>query len=111
LAGIDDVRCPTCSRPLVLRSGPAITAHFAHRPRQSCRTRPGRSPVAALRLEQLTLFDLDSVPEPIPTFYWAPRSADPPPRLVRPVERQRRRRRAWLPRLIRWLRANAPAEY
>ena len=110
LGGIDDVRCPSCSRPLVLRSGPAITAHFAHRPRQSCRNRPGRAPVTLLRLEQLTLFDLEPLPaKTIPAFYWAPCPAESPPSPARPA--QRRRRRAWLPRLIRWVRANAPAEY
>jgi len=112
LGGIDDVRCPTCSRPLVLRSGPAIRAHFAHRPRQSCRKGPGGAAVTRLRLEQLTLFDLEPLPaETIPAFYWAPRPAEPPPQPVRPAQRRRRRRRAWLPRLIRWVKANAPAEY
>jgi hypothetical protein len=116
LGVIDDVRCPTCSRPLVLRSGPAIRAHFAHRPRQSCRKRLGGAatdtiPAGRLRLEQLTLFDLEPLPaETIPAFYWAPRPAEPPPQPVRPAQR-RRRRRAWLPRLIRWIKANAPAEY
>ncbi|MGH9011676.1 MAG: hypothetical protein ACRDYF_17795, partial [Acidimicrobiia bacterium] len=88
--------------------GPAITAHFAHRPRQSCRKRPGRAPVTPLRLEQLTLFDLEPLPaETIPVFFWAPRPAAPPPRPRRPVQRRRRRRRAWLPRLIRWIKAHA----
>jgi hypothetical protein len=94
---IDDVRCPTCARRLVLRSGPAITAHFAHRPRQSCRSRPGRAAVRPLRLEQLTLFELE--PEPVPTFYWEPAGEAAPPRP------RRRRRKAWLPRLIRWIKA------
>jgi hypothetical protein len=111
LGGIDDVRCPTCSRPLVLRSGPAITTHFAHRPRQSCRNRAGGAPVR-LRLEQLTLFDLDPLPpETIPAFYWAPRPAERPPQTEWPTAPRRRRRRAWLPRLIRWVKVNAPAEY
>ena len=110
---IDDVRCPTCSRPLVLRSGPAITTHFAHRPRQSCRNRPGRpagtTSYGVLRFDQLTLFDLEPWPaERIPVFYWAPRQAEPAPLALRPVARRRRRRRAWLPRLLRWVRANAP---
>jgi hypothetical protein len=104
LGVIDDVRCPTCSRPLVLRSGPAITAHFAHRPRQSCRKRPGRPPLMSLRLEQLTLFDLEPLrAETIPVFYWAPRPAEAPPPPMRPVSR---RRRAWLPRLVRWIKAH-----
>lgn len=117
MGGIDDVRCPTCSRPLVLRSGPAITTHFAHRPRQSCRKGPGGVPGNAisdgtLRLEQLTLFDLEPLPaETVPALYWAPRPAERPPQTERPAPRHRRRRRAWLPRLIRWIRANAPAEY
>ena len=92
----------------MLRSGPAITPHFAHRPRQSCRRRPGRAPITPLRLEQLTLFDLEPLADggTIPAFYWAPRPADPGSRPMRPF--QRRRRRAWLPRLIRWLKDNAP---
>ncbi|MEW6477586.1 MAG: competence protein CoiA family protein [Actinomycetota bacterium] len=107
---IDDVRCPSCSRRLVLRSGPAVTPHFAHRPRQSCRKRSGRAPVRPLRLEQLTLLELE--PEPIPAFYWEPAVIDsPPPAIEEPVRppgggrRHRRRRRAWLPRLVRWIRA------
>lgn len=104
----EDIRCPSCSRLLVLRSGPAITPHFAHRPRQSCRNRPGRPPITPLRLEQLTLFDLEPLPaETIPVFFWAPRPAAPPPPPMRPVQRRRRRRRAWLPRLIRWIKAHA----
>jgi hypothetical protein len=101
-----EIRCPSCSRLLVLRAGPAITTHFAHRPRQSCRNRPGGSGVAPLRVEQLTLFEL----EPL-----APRaSADLPPAEVtmapvpRPA-RRRRRRRAWLPRLIRRLKGRPRA--
>lgn len=82
----------------MLRSGPAIKAHFAHRPRQSCRRRePGRAAVRPLHLEQLTLFELEA--EPIPAFYWEPaaiESQDPAPR---------RRRKAWLPRLVRWVKA------
>jgi hypothetical protein len=63
--------------------------------------------LSSLRLEQLTLFDLEPVPAgTVPVFYWAPRPADPAPRPMQPA--QRRRRRAWLPRLIRWLRDNAP---
>ena len=50
-----------------------------------------------MRLEQLTLFEIES--EPIPTFYWEPAEEAPAPRP------QRRRRKAWLPRLIRWVRA------
>jgi competence protein CoiA-like protein len=106
----EEIRCPSCARLLVLRSGPAITPHFAHRPRQSCRQRPGRAPVTPLRLEQLTLFELEPLPPPqtIPVFFWAPRPAEPPPAPVRPVQRRRRRRRrAWLPRLIRWVKTRA----
>ena len=106
----EEIRCPSCSRLLVLRSGPAITPHFAHRPRQSCRKRPGRPPLSPLRLEQLTLFELEPLPPPretIPVFFWAPRPAEPPPPPRRPVQRRRRRRRAWLPRLIRWIKARA----
>ncbi len=102
----EEIRCPSCSRLLVLRSGPAITPHFAHRPRQSCRKRPGRPPLTSLRLEQLTLFDLDAVasPEPIPAFYYFPaRPASPRPA----GHRRRRRRRAWLPRLVRWIKGHA----
>ncbi|MCA1844061.1 MAG: competence protein CoiA [Actinobacteria bacterium] len=107
---MDDVRCPTCSHLLVLRSGPAIRAHFAHRPRQSCRKRPGGGPRIPLRLEQLTLFELEPLPaETIPVFYWAPRAADPPPPPVHPAAQRRRRRRAWLPRLLRWLKARVVA--
>lgn len=106
----EEIRCPSCSRLLVLRSGPAIRAHFAHRPRQSCRKVGG--PVSSLRLEQLTLFDLEPLPAgTIPAFYWAPRPVEPPPQSQRSAQRRRRRRRAWLPRLIRWVKANAPAEY
>jgi len=91
-----EIRCPACSRLLVLRSGPRVTPHFAHRPRQSCRDRPRRSTVGPLRLEQLTLFDLEPL-EPLP-------APAPPP--IRPAPQRRRpRRRAWLPRLIRWLKA------
>jgi hypothetical protein len=68
----EDIRCPSCSRLLVMRSGPAITPHLAHRPRQSCRNRPGRPRSSPIRLEQLTLFDL----EPLAI---AP-AADPPRR-------------------------------
>jgi len=103
LGGIDDVRCPSCSRPLVLRSGPAVAAHFAHRPRQACRRRPGRA-VGPLRLEQLTLFELEPLPpatDPVPAFFWTPGPARPP------VPVKRRRRRAWLPRLIRWIKGRA----
>ena len=68
--------------------------------------------MARLRLEQLTLFEMEPLPaETIPAFYWAPRPAELPPQAVRPAQRRRRRRRAWLPRLIRWVKANAPAEY
>lgn len=85
----------------MLRSGPAIKAHFAHRPRQACRRRPpGRAAVRPLHLEQLTLFELE--PEPIPAFYWEPVPVEEP--AIRP---QRRRRKAWLPRLIRWFKARA----
>jgi hypothetical protein len=84
---------------LVLRSGPAIKAHFAHRPRQSCRRRPeGRAGVRPLNLEQLTLFELE--PESIPAFYWEPAATE-----VRNPAPRRRRRKAWLPRLIRWVKA------
>jgi hypothetical protein len=104
--GSEEIRCPSCSRLLVLRSGPAITPHFAHRPRQSCRKRPGRPPLTPLRIEQLTLFEmeLDAPPKPVPVFFWETRPAAVP----RPVQpRRRRRRRAWLPRLIRWLKARS----
>jgi hypothetical protein len=92
-----------------LRSGPAITPHFAHRPRQSCRKRPGGATVRTLRLEQLTLFDLEPVAaQAIPAFYWAPRLPEEPASpAVRPA-RLRRRRRAWLPRLIRWIKGQRP---
>jgi hypothetical protein len=111
-----DIRCPSCARLLVLRSGPAIRPHYAHRPRQSCRQRPGHPVVSPLRLEQLTLFELEPepvyagfepgpalvpelmlmpvlVPEPVPV---------PVPRCARPAAK-RRRRKAWLPRLLRRL--------
>jgi Competence protein CoiA-like family len=105
---IDDVRCPSCSRPLVLRSGPAITAHFAHRPRQSCRNRPGRGPITPLRLEQLTLFELEPLPPAtVSAFYRTPEPAEAFPARMRPPARSRRRRRAWLPRLLRWFKAQA----
>jgi len=86
----------------VLRSGPQITPHFAHRPRQSCRKRPGTAPVRPLRLEQLTLFDVESAP--VPAFYWEPAPVEEEP-LRPPQPRPRRRRRAWLPRLVRWVKA------
>ena len=48
-------------------------------------------------MEQLTLFELEA--EPIPAFYWEPAA----------IETQdaapRRRRKAWLPRLVRWVKA------
>jgi hypothetical protein len=86
----EEIRCPACSRLLVLRCGPAVAPHFAHRPRQSCRNRASRPAVAPLRLEQLTLFDVDAL--------------RPAPPVRRP---RRRRRRAWLPRLVRWVKARA----
>jgi hypothetical protein len=104
--GREEIRCPSCSRLLVLRSGPAITPHFAHRPRQSCRKRHGRAPLTPLRIEQLTLFEMEPAapPKPVPAFFWETRPAGVP----RPVQpRRRRRRRAWLPRLIRWLKARS----
>jgi hypothetical protein len=101
----EETRCPSCARLLVLRSGPAITPHFAHRPRQSCRNRPGRGLGTTLRLEQLTLFELEPT-EPAGALPWLEEieaalvyPADP----TSPV--RRRRRKAWLPRLIRWVRA------
>ena len=110
--GREEVRCPSCSRLLLLRSGPAITPHFAHRPRQSCRNRPGRPRGARLRLEQLTLFELEAlIPAPAaarppaePAFGAGGTTATPVTPVRRPTQR-RRRRRAWLPRLIRWLKA------
>src|SRR5688500_9538739 len=102
---VHEIRCPSCARLLVLRSGPAITSHYAHRPRQSCRMRPGRA-VRPLHLEQLTLFEVEAVPvadavlEPeltVAPFVVAPRPAP-----------QRRRRRAGHPRLIRWVKARRP---
>ena len=62
----EEMRCPSCARLLVLRSGPAITAHFAHRPRQSCRNRPGRPRSSPIRLEQLTLFELEPLVADLP---------------------------------------------
>src|SRR5439155_3423522 len=90
----EEMRCPSCSRLLVLRSGPAITPHFTHRPRQSCRTRPGQSGVSPPRHEQLTLFDPAEIAPPehpveIQLDTFDVRTAPGP---------RRRRRRAWLPR-------------
>jgi hypothetical protein len=117
-----ELRCPACSRLLVLRSGPKVAAHYAHRPRQSCRNRSGRTGRAPLRLEQLTLFELPPVePRPVdlppvepPPVDWAPVewppaepgriSAPAKPFPVRRARRRRRRRRAWLPRLLRWIK-------
>ena len=108
----EEIRCPSCARLLVLRSGPAITTHFAHRPRQSCRNRPGRPAVSPLRLEQLTLFDLETVATPAPVTRPV-RVATQPERITHrygrqtapvPRPRRRRRRRAWLTRLIRWIK-------
>jgi hypothetical protein len=118
----EEVHCPSCARRLVLRSGPAITPHYAHRPRQSCRNRPGHA-VTPLRLEQLTLFEM-AFPAPAEPIIWletvelgvgtwpddptgtftvleAEITSPPAHRPARP----RRRRRAWLPRLIRWVKA------
>jgi hypothetical protein len=126
----EEIRCPSCSRLLVLRSGPAITPHLAHRPRQSCRNRPGRPRSSPIRLEQLTLFELEPLvagpvvdhqgpsgpvalrhPAPDPAVgFGEPGSGEPgfgqPAgiRTAQPVRRRRRRRRAWLPRLIRWFK-------
>jgi len=108
----NDVRCPACSRLLVLRSGPKVAPHYAHRPRQSCRNRPGGAGRAPLRLEQLTLFELPPLePTPIAAVFEAFVRREPPPAAdgepwSRPsVQRaRRRRRRAWLPRLLRWFR-------
>jgi hypothetical protein len=108
----EEIRCPSCARLLVLRSGPAITPHYAHRPRQSCRNRPGRPRSSPLRLEQLTLFDLEPPPLPHPPDELAPPAPDPPgvepagSPPVHPDRPRRRRRRAWLPRLIRWVKAH-----
>src|SRR5438094_8193702 len=89
--GSEDLRCPSCYRPLVLRAGPALAPHSAHRPRQSCLARRRQGPPAPVDAVQLRLFELD---EAAPT----------PPRMRR-VPIGRRRRRAWLPRLVRWIRA------
>ena len=99
----EEIRCPSCWRLLVLRSGPVVTPHFAHRPRQACRNRPGRGPITTLRLEQLTLFDVAIVAPPE-----RPVPLDPfePAVVHRPEAHRRRRRRAWLPRLLRWLKTN-----
>src|SRR2546423_4445219 len=103
--GGGEVRCPLCSRLLVLRSGPAITAHFAHRPRQSCRTSPNGGRRTRLRLEQLTLFELDPLPaETIPVFYWAPRAGEPALAPVRPPAPPRRRRPGPPPRGGHWVK-------
>ena len=112
----EEIRCPSCARLLVLRSGPAVAPHFAHRPRQSCRNRPDRPVVAPLRLEQLTLFDLEA-PAPPATPTWLEQSArlsqavPEPERITHRYGGQTaqahprgRRRRAWLPRLIRWIK-------
>jgi hypothetical protein len=98
---VHEIRCPSCARLLVLRSGPAITSHYAHRPRQSCRMRPGRA-VRPLHLEQLTLFEVEAVPVGDDVLRPLVTVADVvvAPRPVRP-----RRRRAWLPRLIRWVKS------
>ena len=114
----EEIRCPSCARLLVLRSGPAVTAHFAHRPRQSCRNRSDRPVVAPLRLEQLTLFDLEAPAAPAtPTWLEQPerlsQAATDPERITyrdggqtaQARRRRRRRRRAWLPRLIRWMKS------
>jgi len=118
-----EIRCPACARLLVLRSGPKVAPHYAHRPRQSCRNRPGRAAPARLRLEQLTLFELP--PPALPSFAPAPVESAPvelapvelapvelpavdagpsPLPSVRRARRRRRHRRAWLPRLVRWLK-------
>lgn len=97
---VQEIRCPSCARLLVLRSGPAITSHYAHRPRQSCRMRPARA-VRPLQLEQLTLFELEA--GPLPDDVLKPELTVAPVVAPRPA-RRRRRRRAWLPRLIRWVK-------
>jgi hypothetical protein len=115
-ASVEEIRCPSCARLLVLRSGPAIRPHFAHRPRQSCRNRPGSAPVTPLRVEQLTLFDLPPVlaapGDPLVILesgfvYPLAEPAGLTPAEVAARKRRRRRRRAWLPRLIRRLKARA----
>ena len=118
----EEIRCPSCSRLLVLRTGPAITPHFAHRPRQSCRQRPGRPPLSPLRLEQLSLFELEPSAPPTPDDPLVRLEAGlvyPPSEPTRgfseaeraptrgPTPGRRRRRRAWLPRLIRWLKTES----
>jgi len=114
---MEEIRCPSCDRLLVLRSGPAIRPHFAHRPRQACRKRPGRA-VTPLRLEQLTLFELPPVlaTPGDPLVILEAGLAYPPaePVALTPAEvagrkRKRRRRRAWLPRLIRRLTGQGDA--
>jgi hypothetical protein len=119
-----EVRCSSCARLLVLRSGPAITPHYAHRPRQSCRDGHGRGADSVLRTEQLTLFDLEPVPAlagPAPSAGSGDVTAGERPRAVEGGEAEpvaaatmsdhqsvrparRRRRRAWLPRLVGWLK-------
>ena len=110
----NDVRCPACSRLLVLRSGPKVAPHYAHRPRQSCRNRPGGAGRAPLRLEQLTLFELPPLERPPiaavfeafirPEPAWIGGEEPLSPPSVQRARRRRRRRRAWLPRLLRWFR-------
>ena len=51
-----------------------------------------------MNLEQLTLFELEA--EPIPTFYWEPAGIE-----LNGSAQRRRRRKAWLPRLVRWFKA------
>jgi hypothetical protein len=58
--------------------------------------------VSPLRLEQLTLFDLEALSPPVPVT-WPVHDAEPG-RIGAP---RRRRRRAWLPRLIRWIKGRA----
>src|SRR5437879_5973566 len=92
ISSAGQTRCPSCYRMLVLRSGPAITPHFAHRPRQSCRNRPGRSGVVPPRLEQLTLFDLEIVAlrEPPPWAHPDDATALPPAVPIAPTAPVRR---------------------
>ncbi|HET9771113.1 MAG TPA: competence protein CoiA family protein [Acidimicrobiia bacterium] len=110
----EEIRCPSCARLLVLRSGPQVTPHYAHRPRQSCRRGPGGPAGSPLRLEQLTLFEVEAVPllesferDGGPVVEIAVEIAVEGPAPVRAPVRRRPRRRAWLPRLIRWLRGRA----
>ena len=118
----EEIRCPSCARLLVLRGGPGDHGPLrpptppvvpepprpprpnAAPPRTAHPVRPG-GPGARNRLGGPRLRPRRST-RSTPRRSARRLTANP----ARPAARRRRRRRAWLPRLIRWIKARTPAE-